>query len=194
MDWDTLLTRVDCQTPFFASFILDKYADIKETDPEGAKQIETRFFTPEFLISVLKGDHTPLQFTMVQHVPPACFESVWKDLDAYYAHTHSVGGRRNARQILKAVAPEAYFKTVEKNSRQTLDRKPESFENFFWLNDYELLPDNLKQAFFDRSVTIFKKNQTSLTQSPRYEELVRTCLLTALQLEHPDRSCWQRLT
>ena len=53
MDIDLILNRADYQTLLFAGFILEKYRDLKEKDPESARKIETRVFTRPFLLNIM---------------------------------------------------------------------------------------------------------------------------------------------
>ncbi len=56
MDLDLLLEKADFHSPFFADFIIRKYADLNISDPGRAQKIADRIFTPEFITHMFSQD------------------------------------------------------------------------------------------------------------------------------------------
>ena len=183
IDIQTMLDRGDFQIPLFAEFILDKYQDIRKTDPESAKQIEDRVFTPDFLKSLLSGTNRRLQSRAFRRVPGGCFAGLEEEIVSCMSDPRAPGLVPAAGKVLKAAAPERFQEIVTDIFEAATAEETLSARSFSWLAFFHDLPRELKKEFFDKSTELLLANVEALPPDSGRGWVLAKSLEAALCLE-----------
>jgi len=184
IDLDIIIERGRFEHPFFAEFILNKYEDIKEGDPDGAWKIESRVFTPEFLNKILSGEDDLLKASALRLVPPMCFATLAEAVETYWETTDSIGAKKSAANILKTVAKDRFQLELQRKCREFFDQKNGTMEHFFWMEYLLDLPPEQGTAFFDETLSFFENKRSDLAHDERYPNLVQVLHSSAMILKH----------
>ncbi len=183
---ETILSRGDFQIPVFANFILNKYKDLKEVDPEAAHKIETRVFTPSFLLSILDNGHKLIQSQMFSQVPHNFFVPIMDQLMERLKNGSLTVRESIITPIFKTNAPDLFLTMIKKKVEQEIAREPVSFNTFNWYNHFKDLPSDLRNEYFDRTYSLFLKARESLEESSNFQAILFHQTWAALALDRPE--------
>ncbi|MBU0972591.1 MAG: SEC-C domain-containing protein [Proteobacteria bacterium] len=186
MDIDIILNRADWQILLFADFILDKYRDLKESDPESARKIETRVFTRSFLLNILDNGDMFMRSLMFAQVPPSFFVPVMDELSDRYENGSISDYGEKLDAIIKANAPDVFLRTLKQKIQQQIDQAPVTINTFYWQNHFEFLPRALCREYFEKTHALLLRAPDSLAESPHFHAVLSNQASIALLLDRPE--------
>ncbi len=186
MDIDLILSRADYQVPLFADFILDKYRDLKKTDPESARKIEARVFTRSFLLNILDNGDLFMLSLMFTHVPSEFFTPIMDELTDRFKNGSLSDYGKKIDIIIKAHAPGLFLDHLKQKFQEQIKQEQVTIHTFYWHNYFEDLPLDLKHEYFDQTLPLFYKASESLEDSPDFRAFLLNQTSAALILNRPE--------
>jgi tetratricopeptide (TPR) repeat protein len=186
MNLDDILSRGDYQIPLFADFILEKYRDLKQRDPESASKIETQVFTRSFLLNFLDKGDLFMKNLLFTQVPPQFFAPIMDELVDRYKNGSLSDHGRNIEVIIKANAPDLFLTLLKEKLQESIKEEPATINTFHWYNHFDDLPQKLRREYFEKTHPLFLGARDVLAEKPHFHALLSSQTSAALLLDRPE--------